>query len=111
MTPAQPASLPLVFVDGELTEAGSGSISPRDRGFTLADGLFETMRVHNGIVFRLDRHLTRLSGGLRVIRIPQPRQRRGWVERAGAQAGPSSLSVRLTVTRGQAPGGLAPPHD
>jgi branched-chain amino acid aminotransferase len=109
--PAAQVSLPCVFVNGQLTAADSPSISPRDRGFTLADGLFETMRARGGAVFRLDRHLSRLSDGLRVMQIPEPALLRHWIAQALAHAGPGDLSVRLTVSRGSAPGGLAPPNE
>jgi branched-chain amino acid aminotransferase len=104
-------SLPMIFINGERTEEGAASISPRDRGFTLADGLFETMRVRGGVVFRLDRHLARLSDGLRVIAIPEPPELRRWIAQAVAQTGSFNVSLRLTITRGTGPGGLAAPKD
>jgi branched-chain amino acid aminotransferase len=111
MVPAASPSLPLVLVNGQLTVGGFGEISTRDRGFTLADGLFETMRVHGGVVFRLDRHLSRLSGGLRTLDIPDPPELRSWLAGAVAQAGVAEASIRLTVTRGAGPAGLTPPAD
>ena len=105
------APLPVVMVNGELAPGDGPSISPRDRGFTLADGLFETMRIQGGVVFRLDRHLARLSEGLRVMQIPQPAELRAWILRAVLHAGITDGSVRLTVTRGPGRGGLAPPDD
>src|SRR5215216_5447661 len=102
-------SLPLVFVNGEHADVDARSISPRDRGFTLADGLFETMRARRGGVFRLAQHLARLSAGLQALAIPEPPELGRWVQDAVRQAGPVDLSIRLTVTRGPGPGGLAPP--
>jgi branched-chain amino acid aminotransferase len=104
-------SLPLVTVNGERIGMDAPAISPRDRGFTLADGLFETMRARRGVVFRLDRHLARLTHGLQVMSIPEPPEVRRWVERAVTDAGSHDLSIRLTVTRGPGPGGIAPPAD
>lgn len=109
MSQVTATSLPLVFVNGERAAVDAMSISPRDRGFTLADGLFETMRARRGGVFRLDQHLARLSDGLRAMAIPEPAELRRWVHEAVRQAGPADLSIRLTVTRGPGPGGLAPP--
>jgi branched-chain amino acid aminotransferase len=110
-TPATQASLPVVFVNGELMPGGASAISPRDRGFTLADGLFETMRVRGGVVFRLDHHLARLSDGLRRMAIAEPSNLRSWIAEAIAHAEMAQASVRLTVTRGPGPGGLAPPAE
>jgi branched-chain amino acid aminotransferase len=87
-------------------------LSPLDRGFTLADGLFETMRARGGTVFRLDAHLDRLCAGARLLGIPIPPGMRDHVAAASRTAftgGYQHASIRLTVTRGPAPPGLAPP--
>jgi branched-chain amino acid aminotransferase len=87
-------------------------LSPLDRGFTLADGLFETMRASSGIVFRLDAHLDRLCAGARLLGIPLPpglRDHAAAAVRTAFAGGYAHASVRLTVTRGPAPPGLAPP--
>jgi branched-chain amino acid aminotransferase len=83
-----------------------------DRGFTLADGLFETMRAYNGSLFRLGRHLERLQRGAVRLNIPLPPGLRAAVigaMRTAASAGLREASVRLTVSRGPAPPGIAPP--
>jgi branched-chain amino acid aminotransferase len=87
-------------------------LSLLDRGFTLADGLFETMRARGGTVFRLDAHLDRLFGSARVLGIPIAPGLRDHIAAASRTAftyGYEHASVRLTVTRGPAPPGLAPP--
>jgi branched-chain amino acid aminotransferase len=104
-------SLPIVFVNGERAAFDAPAISSRDRGLTLADGLFETMRARRGGVFRLDQHLARLSKGLQVMAIPEPAELRRWVQEAVRQAGEADASIRLTLTRGPGPAGLAPPTD
>lgn len=111
MTLTTQVSLPAVFVNGVLTRDGSSSLSARDRGFTLADGLFETMRARGGVVFRLDRHLARLADGLRTMGISTPPDLQRWIQQAIETTGAANVSVRLTVTRGTGPGGLAPPAD
>jgi len=87
-------------------------LSLLDRGFTLADGLFETMRARGGTVFRLDAHLDRLFASARVLGIPIAPGLRDHIAAASRTAftyGYEHASVRLTVTRGPAPPGLAPP--
>jgi branched-chain amino acid aminotransferase len=101
----------MIWINGEPHPATGPHVSARDRGFTLADGLFETMRASGGTVFRLDRHLARLSHGLAVLGIPEPPQLRDWVIEPVGAAGTGDWSVRLTVTRGVGPGGLAPPAE
>jgi branched-chain amino acid aminotransferase len=112
--------LPAIWVNGVRQPPDGPHVSARDRGLTLADGVFETMRARDGTVFRLDRHLARLGGGLGRLRIPAPPGLRAWVlEAAGAAGhaaqatpgGQGEAGVRLTVTRGPGAGGLKPPAD
>ena len=114
-TPAEPAAvppLPFVRVNGVL--APGAAISPLDRGFTLADGLFETVRVYDGAPFRLDAHLERLTAGAAALDIALPT----WAElhdqlrdalHAVAAVGWRDAALRLTVTRGAGTVGVAPP--
>jgi branched-chain amino acid aminotransferase len=102
---------PVVWVNGQRLAPDAPQVSARDRGFTLADGLFETMLLHNGKVFRLEPHLARLRAGLRVLAIPEPPDVRVWVDAAVQAAWVEHGVVRLTVTRGIGPGGLIPPLD
>jgi len=100
------------WLNGVERSVGEPLLSPLDRGFTLADGLFETMRARNGVIFRLDAHLDRLCVGARLLSIPIPPALRDHVAaaaRSALAAGYVHASVRLTVTRGPAPPGLAPP--
>jgi branched-chain amino acid aminotransferase len=101
----------ILWVNGERVAESNQHVSARDRGLTLADGLFETMRVHAGTVFRLDQHLARLHEGLHRLAIPAPSSVRKWIEAAAAAADGHDSSIRLTITRGVAPGGVAPPDD
>jgi branched-chain amino acid aminotransferase len=101
----------VVWVDGRRLPSESPHVSGRDRGFTLADGVFETMKAYNGTIFRLDRHLSRIAGALRALAIPQPPELRDWVDAASRAAGLPRAGIRLTVTRGIAAGGVIPPID
>jgi branched-chain amino acid aminotransferase len=100
-----------VWVNGERRDPASAHVSARDRGLTLADGLFETLRVRRGQVFRLERHLARLRDGLFALGIPVPAELRAWLRRAVEEAATQDCAVRLTVTRGIGAAGLAPPPD
>lgn len=106
------AVAPLIWVNGRPTDATTPQLTVLDRGFTLADGLFETMRAYGGAVFRLGRHLERLQRGAGRLGIPIPPGLRATVVasmRTAASAGLREASVRLTVSRGPAPPGIAPP--
>jgi branched-chain amino acid aminotransferase len=101
----------IVWVDGRRLASEGAHISARDRGFTLADGVFETMKARNGTVFRLDRHLKRIDGALRALAIPQPPELHDWVNAAVRAAHVPDASIRLTVSRGVSPGGVGVPSD
>lgn len=110
----------VVFVNGQLVEPGQPAIRPDDRGFTLGDGLFETLRAYQGTPFRLDAHLARLRQGAERIALPLPPDLRDQVdaavaafvaiERAASQSGAvRDASIRVTVSRGPARPGLDSP--
>lgn len=93
----------LLWVNGELLPAGEAAVDPRDRGFTLGDGVFETIRVRGGAVLRIERHLSRLRAGAAVLGLsPLPRDEdlADAITRTLAANGLTDAAVRLTVTRG-----------
>ena len=47
------------------------AISPDDRGFLFADGLYEVMRSYEGRIFRAPEHIERLNFGARELRFNQ----------------------------------------
>jgi branched-chain amino acid aminotransferase len=99
-----------VWINGDPQPADAAHVHARDRGLTLADGVFETMRVRGGTIFRRAQHLERLSRALHTLGIPEPASLRAWLETAASTLGHGEGSVRLTVTRGaSAGGGVAPP--
>jgi branched-chain amino acid aminotransferase len=98
-----------VWVNGEQQGDEGPHVSARDRGFTLADGVFETMRARQGTIFRLERHLARLECALTVLEIPAVPALREWLVLAVRTAGAADVTIRLTVTRGGGPAGVAPP--
>lgn len=107
----------IVWLNGTLSALEAARIDPSDRGFTLGDGLFETMRAENRRVLRLDRHLARLRTGARVLGIPVPLDDAALTDALHAVLAANNLAdapaavLRLELTRGPAPGGLAPPTE
>jgi branched-chain amino acid aminotransferase len=105
---------PVISIDGQIVDPAIPHLSALDRGFTLADGLFETMRAYGGVIFRLDEHLARLERGASALRLFVPPQLRAMVLntlRAAVDQGLRDTSVRLTVSRGPGAPGVAPPPD
>lgn len=98
-----------VWIGGALRNAAEATVSVADRGFTLGDGLFETLRVYDGVPFRLAAHLERLAAGARRIGIPFPDGLPDAVWATLAANGLRDAAVRVTLTRGAGERGLAPP--
>ena len=103
----------LIHLNGKLIEAAAARIDPSDRGFLLADGLFETLRTYDGRPFRLDRHLARLAAGAGLLGLPLPAAA-GIAAAVGETLAANShrrASLRITLARGVGPRGLLPPAD
>jgi len=96
----------VAYLNGDFRQLEDIRISPLDRGFLFADGVYEVIPVYAGRLFRADAHLDRLERSLAGIRIEDPLGRAGWkallggiVERNGGE----NQSLYLQVTRGAAP--------
>src|SRR5918993_2767050 len=57
----------LININGELKPRAEATVSVFDSGFVLGDGVWEGLRVHNGRIAFLDRHLDRLFEGAKAI--------------------------------------------
>lgn len=57
------------YVNGRFVPESEATVSISDRGFLYGDGVFETMRVYGGRVFRPLEHLDRLHSGLAALEI------------------------------------------
>ena len=100
---------PIVYINGLFWTIDKANISVLDRGFTYGDGLFETMRVYSGKIFRLEHHLDRLFQSARSIFIELPITRneiQSAIYAAIKLNGLSDSIVRLTVTRGELDSGV-----
>jgi len=101
----------IAWVNGRIINEEEPCLSVRERGFLYGDGLFETVRVYRGRPFAWERHLARLAAGCERLGMPCPGQliADGTREVLGTLC-PADGSLRVTVTRGEAPRGLlAPP--
>ncbi|MCP5328477.1 MAG: D-amino acid aminotransferase [Steroidobacteraceae bacterium] len=70
--------LPICHLDGEFLALRAARISPLDRGFLFADGVYEVLPVYAGRPFRIGPHLDRLARSLAAIRLRDPHDREGW---------------------------------
>jgi branched-chain amino acid aminotransferase len=94
----------LIYVNGELAPRGQAKISVFDSGFLLGDGMWEGMRLHNGRLAFLDRHLARLYENLKAVDIDigmAPDQLAAEIQRTCAANGMTDgVHIRLIVSRG-----------
>lgn len=76
-SPSKRAKVPegLAYVDGKVVDLAKASVPLNDRGYLVGDGIFETLRVANGRVFRLDGHAHRLRSGLKLIGLDESVER------------------------------------
>lgn len=95
--------MPHYYINREWVEVDDPKISLHDAGFVRGDGIFESLLVENGHVFRLEDHLRRLSDGLEKIRI-SPRENHGQLKALVREyIRRNSLNhavIRVIVTRG-----------
>jgi D-alanine transaminase len=54
----------IAYFNGQYVSKENIKISPDDRGFLFADGVYEVIRSYGGRLFKIDEHLSRLSGSL-----------------------------------------------
>jgi len=59
----------IIYYKGKFLKESETCLSPFNRGFSFGDGVFETMRVYSGKVFRLESHINRLFKGLDLLGI------------------------------------------
>jgi D-alanine transaminase len=96
-----------VYLGGRYVPKSDAMVSVDDRGFLLADGVYEVVPFYEGVPFYLDRHLARLRHSLDAVRIDFDTSDVGDVVRRlvvenGLEREDRSL-VYLQVTRGAAP--------
>jgi len=59
----------ICFFNGQFLELSEIKVSPFDRGFLFADGVYESIRTYNKKLFRYEDHLARLRRSLKETRI------------------------------------------
>jgi branched-chain amino acid aminotransferase len=97
----------IIWLDGVLLDVRDARISPLDRGLTVGDGVFETLRVYRGTPFAWSRHIARLAhsaGGLGLA-LPDPEVLRTACDAVIEANGLVEARLRMTVTGGEGPPG------
>ena len=95
--------LPLCYLNGSYLPLAEARISPLDRGFLYADGVYEVMPVYGGRPFRFGAHLERLAHSLAGISMEDPHSAAEWRTILGTlieRNGGADQYVYWQVTRG-----------
>ncbi len=92
---------PTCYLNGTYLPLDEARVSPLDRGFLYADGVYEVMPVYAGRPFRFEAHCDRLTRSLGGIRMRDPHTREEWrgiigglIERNGAVEPPPGRTER-----------------
>jgi branched-chain amino acid aminotransferase len=100
-----------IYLNDGLVPEEEARVSVFDHAFLYGDGVFETMRVYEGVPFMLDDHIERLhrSASLTGLRVPKD----VWAIKASLKETLEAnsfleASLRVTVSRGSGPLGLDP---
>ncbi|HYC83874.1 MAG TPA: aminotransferase class IV [Chryseosolibacter sp.] len=95
----------MVHVNGELLPRDQAKVSVFDSSVQGGDAVWEGLRVYNGAIFCLERHLERLEASARALafeNIPERTQiKKAIFETLQANSMKDETHIRLTLTRGE----------
>lgn len=101
----------LVFLNGRFVPEEQALVSAFDRGFLYGDGLFETLRVMNGVPLGWDAHWRRLANGAETLKLKLPFTSdflRAQARELSRQNQLPEALLRLTLSRGVGQRGYSP---
>ena len=101
----------MIFLNNRLVRKDKAMISVFDHGFLYGDGIYETVRAYNGIVFMLDEHIKRLYRSASLIQLAIDKNADAIKKAVYQTLRANRLSeavIRITVSRGPGPAGLDP---
>jgi branched-chain amino acid aminotransferase len=100
-----------VYIDGELLDECDAKISVFDHGLLYGDGVFEGIRMYEGLVFELEAHVDRLFDSAKAIDLKLPIDKAAMAKAVLDTIRANNLQdgyVRLLATRGKGSLGLNP---
>jgi aminodeoxychorismate lyase len=99
------------YLNGRIVPEAKARVSVFDRAFLYGDGLFETVRLKNGVAFRWPQHLARLRRGMNYFGLDSPlvtEQLAGAMQELARRNRLPEAVLRLTLSRGVGSRGYSP---
>ena len=94
----------LIYVDGQVVPRDQAKVSVYDSGFMLGDGVWEGLRLYDGVWAFLDEHIDRLFEAAKAIDLDLRLDRAGVIAALEATRAANNMHTdvhaRLMVTRG-----------
>jgi len=94
----------LIYVNGNIVPRSEAKVSVYDSGFMLGDGMWEGMRLYNGVWAFFDEHMDRLFSSCKAVSLDIGLDKQGVMdaltETAAANNMTTDVHCRLMVTRG-----------
>jgi branched-chain amino acid aminotransferase len=100
-----------IYLNGKIVPSKEAVISVFDHGFLYGDGIYETIRVYDGVIFRLNEHLQRLFRSASLIGLTIPLgidPLKVAIYKTLIANKLRNAYIRLTVSRGRGAIGLDP---
>lgn len=95
----------LIYINGELKPREQATVSVYDSGFMLGDGMWEGMRLYDGVWAFFDEHMDRLFNSCKAVSLDIGMDREGIRQALAATAAANNMHTdvhcRLMVTRGR----------
>lgn len=106
MSPSPVETVRAVWINGSLVDTAEATVSVFDHGYTVGDGVFETLKVIDGQPFAPTRHLERLERSATGLGLDLPvsyDKLRAAMDEVVAEVGPDAGRIRITLSGGPAP--------
>ncbi|MEM1066802.1 MAG: aminotransferase class IV [Pseudomonadota bacterium] len=95
----------LIWVNGELVHKADAKVSVYDSGFMLGDGMWEGMRLYDGVWAFFDEHMDRLFDSLKAVSLDSGLTRDDIKDLLNTTAAANGMTTdahcRLMITRGR----------
>lgn len=98
----------ITCINGRFTRAHRAAVPLADRGYRFGDGLFETIRLDDGVPYQWEQHMQRLAQGMAAIGLGAVIDWQGLAQKTIARNGATEGFLRLSISRGVGSRGYQP---